>query len=262
VSDDGPDRRVGSGRSNPNGTVPPRSWRYDAASATDVRRTVSRLPPYPSTGAFGAENHLPEQSPAAALVVRRQPVDDGVDPLVVAPDDALAEQFLDQPAPSRRVVHGVGGSGVRCHLSGASGLVEFRDDVIVGSTKHVLPWRRNRRWMQGEHERAEAYADRTPLTEVFGRSARVRILAALLGEHDDDRDVADIARHAGVARSTVYDHLDDLQRLDLVERTRTVGPSPTYRFDADAELGELVANVAGVALRRLLELDGELPQDR
>jgi DNA-binding transcriptional ArsR family regulator len=65
--------------------------------------------------------------------------------------------------------------------------------------------------------------------------------------------VSDIARLAGVARSTVYDHLDDLQELGIVEHTQNVGDSPMYRFDADDEPGEHVAKLEGVALRRLLE---------
>ncbi|MEF8774609.1 MAG: winged helix-turn-helix domain-containing protein, partial [Halobacteriales archaeon] len=107
----------------------------------------------------------------------------------------------------------------------------------------------------------EAYAEGTPLTELFGDSARVRIVAALLGERDSDLNVADIARHAGVARSTVYDHLDQLLALGLVERTRPVGSSPMYSFDEESPIGERVSKLADVTLARLLELDGERLED-
>lgn len=104
----------------------------------------------------------------------------------------------------------------------------------------------------------EPYANDTPLTHLFGSGARVKIVAALLGEAGTDLNVSDIARLAGVARSTVYDHLDDLQELGIVEHTRNIGDSPMYRFDADDDVGERVATLEGVALRRLLENDGKL----
>ncbi|WP_160133121.1 winged helix-turn-helix domain-containing protein [Halococcus salsus] len=108
------------------------------------------------------------------------------------------------------------------------------------------------------HTETEPYADDTPLTHLFGSGARVKILAALLGEEDTDLNVTDIARLAGVARSTVYDHIDELRELGVVEQTRDVGDSPMYRFDTDTDVGEYVAKLEGVALRRLLERDGHL----
>ena len=105
---------------------------------------------------------------------------------------------------------------------------------------------------------AEAYADDTPLIHLFGSGARVKIVAALLGEEGTDLNVSDIARLAGVARSTVYDHLDELRELGVVEHTRDVGDSPMYRFDAESEVGEYVAKLEGVTLGRLLERDDQL----
>lgn len=104
----------------------------------------------------------------------------------------------------------------------------------------------------------EPYAEDTPLTVLFGSAARVRIIAALLGEDRHDVNVSDLARLAGVARSTVYEHIDELAALGVVEQTRTVGDSPMYRFDRDSEVGEHVARLEGATLRRLLELDGHL----
>ena len=106
--------------------------------------------------------------------------------------------------------------------------------------------------------KTEPYADDTPLTHLFGSGARVKIVAALLGEAGTDLNVSDIARLAGVARSTVYDHIDDLRELGVIEHTRNVGDSPMYRFDADDEVGEHVAKLEGVALRHLLENEGQL----
>jgi DNA-binding transcriptional ArsR family regulator len=104
----------------------------------------------------------------------------------------------------------------------------------------------------------EPYADDTPLTHLFGSGARVKIIVALLGEEGTDLNVSDIARLAGVARSTVYDHIDELRELGVVEHTRNVGDSPMYCFDAESDVGEYVAKLEGVTLRRLLGRDGQI----
>lgn len=101
-----------------------------------------------------------------------------------------------------------------------------------------------------------AYADDTPLVRLFGAPARTKIIAALLSERDHDLNTSDIARLAGIARSTVYDHLEELEELEVVEQTRTVGGSPMYQLNRDSELVDHIAKVEGLALRRLLELDG------
>lgn len=110
-------------------------------------------------------------------------------------------------------------------------------------------------------QEAEAYAEDTPLTHLFGSGARVRIISALLSEDGTDLNTSDIARLAGVARSTVYDHLDDLRELGVVERTRTVGDSPMYRIDTESPVGRKTAELEGVTLRRLLERDGHLDSE-
>lgn len=101
----------------------------------------------------------------------------------------------------------------------------------------------------------EAYAEDTPLTYLFGTPARTKIVAAMLSETDRDLNTSDIARLAGIARSTVYDHLDDLEALGLVEQTRTIGDSPMYQIDTESELVEHVVAVEGLVLERLLELE-------
>ena len=111
--------------------------------------------------------------------------------------------------------------------------------------------------MESVKSSAEAYADGTPLVILFGPPARTKIISALLGERDMDLNTSDIARLAGVARSTVYDHLDDLETLGVVEQTRMVGRSPMYRIDAESEIVEHISAVEGLTLRRLYELEDD-----
>jgi DNA-binding transcriptional ArsR family regulator len=104
-----------------------------------------------------------------------------------------------------------------------------------------------------ELQQNEAYADDTPLTQVFGDSARVKILAAMVSEAEHDLNVTDIAELAGVARSTVYDHLEELQALHLVVKTREVGGGPMYQINNDSEIVKRITEIEGLALAQLLE---------
>lgn len=81
----------------------------------------------------------------------------------------------------------------------------------------------------------------TVLTDVLGTHPKVLILTALLGESHTDRNPTEIARLAGIDRTTFYDHVDDLLAYGLVEQTRTVGNSPMYRIDRENPAAEHLA---------------------
>jgi len=106
-------------------------------------------------------------------------------------------------------------------------------------------------------EATEAYADKTPLIELFGDSARARIIAATVGNRKHDLSASELARQAGIARPTVYDHLDDLRDIEAVEVVRETSQGKRYGL-ADSDLGELLRKIEGVALKNLLEAEGEL----
>lgn len=105
---------------------------------------------------------------------------------------------------------------------------------------------------------AEAYADDTPLMHLFGTPARTRILSVFVAERGRDLSKSEVARQAGVARSTVYDHLDDLEALGVIEHTRDTqaGHSERYQLNDDSAIAEYLYKLEGVTLRRLLEMDG------
>ncbi|MFC7236625.1 hypothetical protein [Halosegnis marinus] len=60
-------------------------------------------------------------------------------------------------------------------------------------------------------------------------------------------------RIAGVARTTVYDHIDALQELNIVVKTREVGGGPMYEINMDSELVEHIMRVEGLAGREFAE---------
>lgn len=104
--------------------------------------------------------------------------------------------------------------------------------------------------------RSESYAEDTPLVELFGDGARPRLISALVG-NDMDMNASELARQAGVARPTVYDHLEDLEALGVLETSRETAQGKRYQL-AETELGEHLEHTEGIVLRNLLEAEGKL----
>lgn len=105
-------------------------------------------------------------------------------------------------------------------------------------------------------ESREAYADDAPLVRLLGTPARVRIASVFIAERGRDLTKSEVARQAGVARSTVYDHLEDLERLGVVEHTRTEADySPRYRLAEDSAVATKLHELEGVTLQRLLGVE-------
>lgn len=94
-----------------------------------------------------------------------------------------------------------------------------------------------------EKASSEPLADDTVLTDVFGPHAKVKILVALLSKNNRDLNPTDIARLAGIDRSTFYDHIDDLVAYDIIEETRTVGNSQMYQINRDNPAAEDLAQL-------------------
>lgn len=105
-----------------------------------------------------------------------------------------------------------------------------------------------------------AYAEGTPLMALFGTPARTKILSVLISERGRDLSKSEIARQAGVSRTTVYEHIEELVELGVVQHTRKTrdGQSQRYQFDDERRIGAALHQLEGVTLRRLLELDGKL----
>lgn len=98
----------------------------------------------------------------------------------------------------------------------------------------------------------EAFADGTPLVELFGDSARARLLSVFVDERGRDLSVSELARQAGVARKTVYEHIDDLVEIGAVEVARKTKQGTRYSL-ADSDVGDYLYRLEGVTLRALLE---------
>ncbi|WP_058997722.1 winged helix-turn-helix domain-containing protein [Haloarcula sp. CBA1127] len=109
--------------------------------------------------------------------------------------------------------------------------------------------------MAAETTDSEAFADGTPLVELFGKPARAKLLSVFVDERENDLSISEVSRQAGIARSTTYDHLEFLIDLGIVEETRETGPSTRYQLNGDSPIAERLYELDGLVLRQLLELD-------
>lgn len=90
-------------------------------------------------------------------------------------------------------------------------------------------------------DETEDAAESTVLTNVLGNHGKVKILVVLLARNGRDLNATEIARLAGIDRSTFYEHIDDLLEYEMVVETRTVGNSQMYRINKDNAAAEDLA---------------------
>lgn len=94
-----------------------------------------------------------------------------------------------------------------------------------------------------------AFADGHPYMGVFGSPGRTKILAAFVSERGRDITISYAAQLAGVARSTVYDHIEELENMGVVKETRKMGQSQYYTLNNDNDLAHELYRLEGIALK-------------
>lgn len=95
--------------------------------------------------------------------------------------------------------------------------------------------------MDGDADKEiEPYAEYTALIDLFGDHPKTKILAVLLSQ-GQDINITQIASLAGISRSTVYNHIDTLIELDVVEKTREIGGGGLYQINRRNETAKLLA---------------------
>jgi len=83
--------------------------------------------------------------------------------------------------------------------------------------------------------------------EFMGDSPTVRVLDYLLTERDLDFSISDMARNAGIGRTTLYRIWDGLINNKIIVPTRTVGKAKLYKLNKDS-----------VKIQKLIEIDDTL----
>lgn len=93
-----------------------------------------------------------------------------------------------------------------------------------------------------------AFADGHPYMDLFGSPGRTKILAAFVSERGREITVSYAATLAGVSRSTVYNHLDDLKDMSVIKEVDRNGNS-YYTLNEDNDLGHELYRLEGIALK-------------
>ena len=83
--------------------------------------------------------------------------------------------------------------------------------------------------------------------DFMGDSPTVRVLDYLLTERDLDFSISDMARNAGIGRTTLYRIWDDLINNKIIVPTRTVGKAKLYKLNKDS-----------IKIQKLIEIDDAL----
>lgn len=86
------------------------------------------------------------------------------------------------------------------------------------------------------------YAAQTALVGLFGDHPKTKILAAFTAE-SRDVSITRLSDLAGSSRSTIYNHIEDLMELGVVEQTRKVGGSPLYQLNRDSPTAKNIAQL-------------------
>jgi hypothetical protein len=72
------------------------------------------------------------------------------------------------------------------------------------------------------------------LTEFFGNYPRIRVIDLLLSHPYTEYTKKDISECSGVARGTLYEFFDELNRYKLIKTTRKIGNTQLYSIDVDS----------------------------
>ena len=81
----------------------------------------------------------------------------------------------------------------------------------------------------------------------MGDSPMVKILDYLLTEREIDFSISDMARNAGVGRTTLYRIWEKLVENKIIVSTRVIGKAKLYKL-----------NMENNAIKKLIEIDDEL----
>lgn len=99
----------------------------------------------------------------------------------------------------------------------------------------------------------EAYADGTPLVDLFGEGARARMLSVFATQRDREFNVTELANQAGINRKTAYEHIDDFVDFGIVE-TREASRGDRYATARESEVSTKLFELNGAMLKRRQEM--------
>ena len=83
--------------------------------------------------------------------------------------------------------------------------------------------------------------------EFMGDSPTIRVLDYLLTERDLDFSITDMAKNAGIGRTTLYSIWDSLIKNKIIVHTRVIGKAKLYKL-----------NKENFKIKKLIEIDDRL----
>lgn len=83
--------------------------------------------------------------------------------------------------------------------------------------------------------------------EFMGESPTIKVLDYLLTERDLDFSITDMAKNAGVGRTTLYRIWENLIKNEIIVPTRVIGRSRLYKL-----------NKSNIKIKKLMEIDDAL----
>ena len=83
--------------------------------------------------------------------------------------------------------------------------------------------------------------------EFMGDSPTIRVLDYLLTERDLDFSITDMAKNAGIGRTTLYSVWDNLIKNKIIIYTRVIGKAKLYKL-----------NKENFKIKKLIEIDDRL----
>ena len=79
------------------------------------------------------------------------------------------------------------------------------------------------------------------LTEIFGSCPKVKVIDLLISNPWSEYTKTDIANYSGIARSTLYNFLGQLEEYGIIKPTKMVGRSQLYMANMDSEITQLIS---------------------
>lgn len=99
------------------------------------------------------------------------------------------------------------------------------------------------------------------LTDIFGSSPRVKVIDLFISHPEIEYTKTDIANYSGIARSTLYDFLEELEEYGLVKKSKKVGNAQLYMVNMDSEVTKLISafqlSLAEIEIKKQVENEEE-----
>lgn len=91
---------------------------------------------------------------------------------------------------------------------------------------------------------------RGALVSLLTPASKAQLIQTLITMDGEKSNPATICKHAGVGRSSWYEHVDDLLAFGVVEQVDKAGNSPLYRTDMDDPLVDALETILKLGAER------------